>query len=133
MDMAGIVVLLLSVIATRILDESAVRSLDDAQRTLIAERFVRSRAIGLLPLLGLAAIYALVAPRVPEHAGLLGLVCGGLAAVLVGVLHVQGVRKLREAGLPAAYVRAWNVSRAVQYGGMIAAVALLAVGKLGLG
>lgn len=117
MQFSGILVLLITIVLSRILNERALRELTADEKVRLIDGFASARAYSLIPLVALAGGYWLLLSKTKIDPQLLSVAYFGLILIWIAVRSVLNQRKLRELEMPATYRQRFLISQAISLGG----------------
>ena len=113
MQMSGFVVLLVTIVVSRILNERGYRTLDSEAKVRLMDGFSKIRSYSMLPLLVLIGAYWFLLTQASVNKQALTIGYFGLLIVYVGVRYVVNQVKLNQLDLPSDYRQMFNVSQII--------------------
>jgi uncharacterized membrane protein YhaH (DUF805 family) len=124
----GIAFFLASVVLSQRIAVDAGSKLDDSTKLKLAEVFPRRNVNYTIIVFSIVIVFLLALYLVPEYFRVITF-CYGIVFLIYILLKLYlNVRKLKEIGAPASYVRSIVISFAVFIGGAIAAAIVIAIG-----
>ncbi len=109
----GFGVFLAAIVATRIIQERALRKLDTQAKGRLVEAFASFRLASLVPLAGLAAFYLVMTRLETVTLGMLLAVYAPAMLVFTLVMQLLVHRKLRAMEVDREYLRVYTASRTI--------------------
>jgi hypothetical protein len=113
MEISGIIVLLVTIVLSRILNERALRELSPDEKVRLIDGFASARAYSLIPLVVLVGVYWLLLTKTKLDPQLVSVLYFGLIFAWIMVRTYLNQRKLRELEMPATYRQRFLVSQAI--------------------
>lgn len=117
MKISGIIVLLVTIVLSRILNERALRELSAEEKVRLIDGFASARAYSLIPLVVLVGVYWLLLTKTKLDPQLVSVLYFGLIFAWIMVRTYLNQRKLRELEMPANYRQRFLISQAISLGG----------------
>ncbi len=117
MQVSGYIVLLLTIILSRILNERALRELTAEEKVRLLDGFASARAYSLIPLVVLVGGYWLLLSQTKIDGRFLSFAYFGLIIVWIVVRTYLNQSKLRELQMPASYRQRLMISQSISLGG----------------
>lgn len=118
METSGFVVLLVSIVASRIIGERGYRTLDSDAKLRLMDGFSKTRAYSMIPLLILIAGYWLLVTQTSVDTQYLTFGYFGLLVFYVIVRSTMNQRKLTALEMPADYRRMFTFAQVVSFIGI---------------
>jgi hypothetical protein len=116
--MSGFVVLLGTLVVSRILHEKGYRRLDPEQKIRLMDGFSATRAYGLIPLVLLIAAYWLLMSQTEVDKSLLTIAYFASLIAYLGIRAFLTQRKLDQLAMPAPYRNSYTAAQTVSFVGL---------------
>ena len=131
--LAGVAVLLVSSILSQRIGLKAAEALDDRIKLKLVEVFPRRNLRFTALVFGMIIAFLLALYLFPHRFAIVTVAYAISFVVYILLKLVLNVKKLKEIGAPASYIRSVIISFAVFIGGAIAAATVIAFGNISLG
>lgn len=118
MQISGFVVLLATIVASRLINERAFRKLDSEAKLRLMDGFSRTRSYSMIPLLVLIVAYWYLMTQTKANPQILTVAYFGLIGVYVVARIVLNQAKLSQLDMPEDYRRLFSISQAVSFVGI---------------
>jgi hypothetical protein len=109
--MSGIIALLVSLVASRIINERGYRKLTSEQKIRLMDGFSNARAYSLIPVLVLAGAYFLLVSQTNLDRQYLNIGYFALLIAYVACRTILSQRKISQLDLPVEYGRSFTISQ----------------------
>ncbi len=117
-ELVAIIVFLVSVFASRFVNEKANRCLNGGERESLIEAFARYRLFFMLPVVVILVSYFILIRALPAWFPVISTVyLGVILAYIIGTNFIT-LKKIRDLNLPAAYKKYFIASKLIVYSGL---------------
>jgi len=129
-EIIAIVFFVVTILASRFLNEKANRHLDEQARSALIDVFAGFRFQFLIPIVIIILSFFLLIKLYPDLYRTISLVYFGLLVVYMVITNIITFRKMKALELPRSYTRAFIASKAVMYAGLGVFVYFVAIQSL---
>lgn len=118
MQMSAFVVLLATMIVSRIISERGYRKLDSDEKLRLMDGFSKTRSFSMIPLLLLIAAYWFLITQTDIDNQYVTIAYFGLLVLYVVIRSILNQRKLTQLELPTDYRRTFTIAQIVSFLGV---------------
>lgn len=109
----GLVILVLCIVSSRSISKQALELLSDEEKSKLAEKFARFGRVNQIPIVMVFAGYVLIKYLHPSFSTIAFVVLILFFITFLVITSVLILKKMKDYGLPTAYVRKYKQSRMV--------------------
>ena len=129
-EIFAIVFFVMTILASRFLNEKANRHLDEQARSALIDVFAGFRFQFLIPIVIIILSFFLFIKLYPESYRAISLIYFGLLVIYMAVTNIITFRKMKVLELPQSYTRTFIASKAIMYAGLGVFVYFVAIQSL---